>query len=45
MAGGGRGRSLANLAGRGSTRVVSSSLPTDDAGGHDGITEEDDNGS
>jgi hypothetical protein len=45
MAGGGHGRSLANLAGRGSTGVVSSSLPADDAGGHDGITEEDDNGS
>jgi hypothetical protein len=45
MVGEGRGRSLANLARRGSTGVTSSSLPADDAGGHDGITEEDENGS
>jgi hypothetical protein len=45
MAGGGHGRSVANLGGRGSTEVVSSSLPVEDAGGHDGIAEEDENGS
>jgi hypothetical protein len=44
MAGGGRGRLLANLVGCGSTGVTSSSLPTEDAGGRNGIAE-DDNGS
>jgi hypothetical protein len=44
MGAGGRGRSLVNRVGCGSTRAVSSSLPTEDADGHDGITE-DDNGS
>jgi hypothetical protein len=45
MAGGGRGRLLANLVGCGSTGVTSSSLPTEDVGSRNGIAEEDDNGS
>jgi hypothetical protein len=46
MAGGGRGRLLANLVGCGSIGVTSSSVPAEDAADdHDGIAEEYGNGS